>query len=112
MQPPEVLVPRCSFPRLTPLKTIRLWPQDLGAGSAKDSCGTKSYVLVGELSLDNIQVDRILAGQAWIWEAGDGIVVLVSSFVLVEALAAGGLPMESSGMRSVFSVVGATMVLV
>jgi len=62
---------------LTPLKTIRLWAQDLGAGSAKDYRGTKSYVLVGELSFDNTQVNRVLAGAARSWEAGDGIAVLV-----------------------------------
>ena len=50
--------------------------QDLGAGEAKVS---RSYVLVDELSFDITQVDRILADAAWIWEAGDGIAVLVSS---------------------------------
>ena len=83
MQPPEVLVPRFSFSRSTPLKTIRLLAQDLGAGTAKDSCGTKSYVLVGELSFDNTQVNRVLAGAARSWEAGAGITVLVSSFSFI-----------------------------
>ena len=50
--------------------------QDLGAGEAKVS---RSYVLVDELSFDITQVDRILADAARIWEAGDGIAVLVSS---------------------------------
>tara|TARA_R100000329_G_scaffold52112_1_gene47959 strand:- start:136 stop:339 length:204 start_codon:yes stop_codon:yes gene_type:complete len=59
-----------------PLKKRGPWRQDLGAGEAKVS---RSYVLVDELSFDTTQVNRILAGAAWIWDTGDGIAVLVSS---------------------------------
>tara|TARA_A100001391_G_C5003670_1_gene261410 strand:+ start:580 stop:783 length:204 start_codon:yes stop_codon:yes gene_type:complete len=59
-----------------PLKKHGLWRQELGAAEANVS---RSYVLVDELSFDTTQVNRILAGAAWIWEAGDGIQVLVSS---------------------------------